>query len=93
MSFSEWRKQKYGEDNKPAAQPAPTKTAGSFSEWRKNKYSADKSAENWVKSSNALLNEVQSHFSKWRGKDDAEYDQYQSRISDLFQLGHITALL
>ena len=96
MSVEEWRRKKEEKKQGTATASAPSVSSQRSSsqgssgkasqlmtvaEWRAEK--AKKSVDGWAESANALLNDVQNHYGRWRGKDDEEYTGYQDRISDL----------
>lgn len=92
MSFTEWsnnkKKKKEEETSKSAAYEAPSKNTGntvsSFSDWsnKKKESTASTSVQDWVQSSQNLLEEVQRHYSSWQN-DDSQYTRFQDRASTL----------
>ena len=91
MSVEEWRKKKSaGTVSAPATstQPSSTnsKTAGrmSVAEWRASK--ASDNVNDWIQSSSNLLTTVQSRATKWIGKDDEDYKNYQEQISQMLSM-------
>ena len=97
MSVEEWRKQKEAGNtqgtSKSSATSATTvsstsekstgKSSGymSVAEWRAER--AKKSAQNWLESANALLEDTNRYFSSWRSKDDEKYTSLYDSTSSL----------
>ena len=96
MSFSEWTKaQKKKEQEGTASLPGKSSTTSdnpsssgkkkTFTEWTNEQKSknATVSLSGWAESSKNLLDDVQKHYSSWRGKDDERYSELQDRASTL----------